>query len=379
MKTKQKDQILLFSWFPRTNIHLREIYDFLDGGKSEIPQLEEKRLKDLYKKMEIVTVRKGFDNIEFVAFKTKGGIETKLYADGLVLLKKEMTDKNHSSGKEELQNYYQNYLSKALIYIFSIGAPVLYHKNIWDVSNPVFVIKEGLEKNENPLFGDEYISMKKVADDEYTISYQNSDYDIVEKKVSEVAFLKILKDMVHTFLKIHRDVWNSIDNIYKDKKISGKDLDSLDELLSQHQKTSNKIIRRLNTFDLYIKRRLAINDSYNNMDGIKQYIDSKYGFLDDSLKYIANLWQMTDNYIKQTSSKTKDIENKINSASIKNITVIAIVGVGTSIITTLTKVSSVQNLKDLNFTYLIILIVLGYLGNKILREIYLRKKYEIQK
>lgn len=374
---KQKDQILFFSWFPRTNLHLREIYSFLKDGSSDIPQLEKRKLKSLRSVLKISEVKKGFKNIEYVSFSTSNNIFVKIHADGLVFLKKETSNENSIKDKKILEDYYTDNLSRALIYIFSIGAPILYHKNIWDVSNPSFLIKNKKTQSEDDLFHDDYMSLRKIDGDDYEIFYDNLSYDFLEDKVCEVAFLKILKDTIHTFLNVHREVWDSIEQIYSKEKIYGRELENIDKSMESYRKTNNKIKRRLKSFYLYIQRRLALNASGEDVGSIKEYIESKYGFLEDSLSYVSNLWEMTENYIEQTSIKISNIKSKINNTSITNIAIIAIIGVGSSIMSLLTK--EPPQLNEVNFIYLVLLIMIGYVANIIIKQYYSRKIFKINK
>ena len=117
--------IYIGGWFQRTTLHLDKIYDFLNHGTSPLKKLETKKLRKLKKDMDIMNVEVKLDALEYIYIKTHNDITIRISEDGLMTL--------HSSCKKsqdikkviaDLTTYYENKMSPALSYIFSLGAPI---------------------------------------------------------------------------------------------------------------------------------------------------------------------------------------------------------------------------------------------------------------
>src|SRR3989344_3851666 len=78
-------KIYIGGWFQRTTLHLSEIYDFLKEGKSELA-LDLAKLKDLRGALEISGIEMKIDSLDYILFRSRSGIEVKIYEDGLIVL-----------------------------------------------------------------------------------------------------------------------------------------------------------------------------------------------------------------------------------------------------------------------------------------------------
>ena len=116
--------IYIGGWFQRTMLQLSEIYDFLRDCKSEL-KLDPKKLSDHRKNLKIGNIEYGVSGEEFISFSTGVGITVKIFEDGLIILNnKNITEDTLFSDIDKVQDYYENSLSPALNYLFSLGAPV---------------------------------------------------------------------------------------------------------------------------------------------------------------------------------------------------------------------------------------------------------------
>ena len=118
------EKIYIGGWFQRTTLQLSEIYDFVREGISEL-NLDKKKLVRLHNNLDMKEVEYGVDGLEYIMITTQNGIHVKIFEDGLIVLSD--TDVNEFSLFKDIDNladYYENKLSPAISYLFSLGAPV---------------------------------------------------------------------------------------------------------------------------------------------------------------------------------------------------------------------------------------------------------------
>src|SRR3989344_1094938 len=78
-------KIYIGGWFQRTTLHLSEIYDFLKEAKSELA-LDQEKLRSLCDALEIGAIEMKIANLDYIQFRSKKGIEVKIFEDGLIVL-----------------------------------------------------------------------------------------------------------------------------------------------------------------------------------------------------------------------------------------------------------------------------------------------------
>jgi len=111
-------------WFQRTMLQLSEIYDFLRETKSQLA-LDEEKLAEFRKKLEIGKIDYGVAGVEYVEFTTALNIKVKIFEDGLIILNNvKVSEDTLFADIDHVTDYYENRLSPALNYLFSLGAPV---------------------------------------------------------------------------------------------------------------------------------------------------------------------------------------------------------------------------------------------------------------
>lgn len=125
---------------------MSEIYDFLREAHSPL-KLDKEKLKILQQNLEIKNIELQVGDFDCILFVEKLGIEVKVYEDGLIVL-----TKNNKGEIEQdinrLKVYYEEKLSPALSYIFSLGAPI--PKELANIKTiyPYFFILDNAERNE---------------------------------------------------------------------------------------------------------------------------------------------------------------------------------------------------------------------------------------
>ena len=116
--------VYIGGWFQRTMLQLTEIYDFVRECKSQL-HLEQEKLEEHHKNLGIGKIEYGVLGEEYVLFTTSFNITVKVFEDGLIVLKNsEVSENTLFAYIEKLKDYYENRLSPAFSYLFSLGAPV---------------------------------------------------------------------------------------------------------------------------------------------------------------------------------------------------------------------------------------------------------------
>lgn len=147
-------EIYIGGWFQRTSLHLHEIYRFLKYAESNL-SLDESKLKEYKSLVNPQEIELIMDELDYVSFRTVDDISVRIYEDGLTTLGTNVITSVLEKDFERMTSFYEDKLSKALSYIFSLGAPVpkeLAHiKTIY----PYFVILDNeSEKNVNALLSE---------------------------------------------------------------------------------------------------------------------------------------------------------------------------------------------------------------------------------
>jgi len=146
------ENIYLGTWFQRTSLHLRELFHFLETGKSKL-DLEQKRLANFYKELNPKKVcwqeRGVFDSVgaQF------DELEMTFFEDGLILFKKECEDLKKDLAS--LREFYEKKFSLAISYIYSLGAPLPKQLAKVELILPyIIVVSEAEEKEIKELFSE---------------------------------------------------------------------------------------------------------------------------------------------------------------------------------------------------------------------------------
>ena len=134
------DKVYIGGWFQRTMLQLYEIYDFLREGTSQL-KLDQKKLTSLRKDLRIGKIDYYVRGLEYLEFSTDLNITVKIFEDGLITLENSNVHEDTLfTDIEDLTSYYETRLSKAMNYLFSLGAPV--PKELANIENiyPYFIV-----------------------------------------------------------------------------------------------------------------------------------------------------------------------------------------------------------------------------------------------
>ena len=379
-------KIYIGGWFQRTTLQLSEIYDFLRDGESKL-DLDKKKLIKLHDAIELKDIEYGIDGLEFLKFSSRDGVNVKIFEDGLIVLNdEEVTEFSLFNDLDGLASYYENKLSPALSYIFSLGAPVPKELANIETVYPYFIVLDKASKNDIATL------LAKTEKQKY-FEFSNKDYDVVrgdkyyfintktksleqvERYIEEQIFIREFKAQLHRYLNIHRIVWEKIDAVKENAKVKGKDIVAFTSKLDGYKKTVNLIDSRINQMNTYIKTREKIAKSDNALTESLDLIGYRYETLTNRVSYMQQIWTMTKNYLASAEKLFSTLEDQVTSKSIGSLTIVTSMGVGASLIDLFTE--SKPSFSSFGIIYFFILAIIGWSVNKIMTKISENRKFEI--
>ena len=380
------DGIYIGGWFQRTMLQLSEIYDFLRDCKSEL-KLDKEKLVELRNNLNIGSIDYSVSGVEYIILTTGDNITVKIFEDGLVVLNsKEAKYDTLLSDVKKLENYYENKLSPAFSYLFSLGAPVPKELANIETVYPYFIvldkaneeeIKELLLKSDKQkYFNFDNKKYEVVRGDKfYYINNKSQNLENIERYIEEQIFMREFKGQLHRYLNIHRIIWEKIDDVKANTKVKGSDIVKFSTKLEAYAKTINLIDGRIKQMSTYLPTREKIAKSDEELEEFLKISGYRYETLRDTLAYIQYLWGMTQNYVQAAQRQFEGIKSDVTSKSVSSLTIVTSMSAGAAIL------GLFQNSKP-EFTmfgvlYFFILAVIGWSSNKILKAISSKQKYNV--
>lgn len=316
------DGIYIGGWFQRTTLQLSEIYDFLKYAQSELA-LNKKKLVDLRNKLDInmmIGTNYHIDGLEYLSFTSMNGISVKIFEDGLITLsKKNIVDLTMFQDIDELAKYYEDKLSPALGYLFSLGAPV--PKELANIKTvyPYFIVLNNCKKDDinNLISKTENRKYFEYTNDSYEvhrgdmyyfINIKNKNNKDVERYIEEQIFIREFKAQLHRYLNLHRIIWEKIADVKENANVSGKDIIKSSNKIDGYAKTVNLIDGRINQMSSYLKTRERLVKDDNQLKEALDLIGYRYETLGNTLSYIKELWKMTNNYVTSARKLFSDLK-----------------------------------------------------------------------
>ncbi len=378
--------VYIGGWFQRTMLQLSEIYDFLRDVKSQL-NLDEEKLIEYRKALGIGKIDYGVSGEEFVEFTTCYNISVKVFEDGLIVLNnKEVSEDTLFADIDKVTDYYENKLSPAFSYLFSLGAPVPKELANIETVYPYFVVCDNATKEEisdllsrtekqkyfefvnanyNVIRGDKY----------YFINPKKQSFDNIERYIEEQVFIREFKGQLHRYLNMHRIIWEKIDTVKENINIKGSEIVKFTTKLEGYAKTINLIEGRINQMSTYISTREKIAKSDSDLAEFLAISGYRYETLRDTLDYIKSLWAMTKNYVSSAQKLFEGIKQDVTNKSVDSLTIVTSMGAGASIIGLLTETA--PEFTIFGIFYFFILAFLGYSSTRILGYISKKRKYEV--
>ncbi len=378
--------VYIGGWFQRTMLQLSEVYDFIRDCKTEL-KLEQEKLNEYRKNLSIGNIEYGVSGEEFISFTTGFGISVKIFEDGLIILNnKNVTEETLFSDIDKVQDYYENRLSPALNYLFSLGAPV--PKELASIANvyPYFIVcdkatneqmQELVVKTEKQKYfefkNDKYNVIR--GDKYYFINNKSESNDKIERYIEEQIFIREFKGQLHRYLNIHRIIWEKIDDVKENAKVKGSDIVKFTTKLEAYAKTITLIDGRIKQMSTYIPTREKIAKSDEELVEFLEISGYRYETLRDTLLYIQYLWTMTQNYVTAAQKQFEGIKSDVTSKSVNSLTIVTSMSAGAAIIGLFQE--SKPQFSMFGIIYFFILALVGWGSQKLLNYISNRQKYDV--
>lgn len=387
MENSKIEKIFVGGWFQRTTLHLSEIFNFLREADSPL-DLDQKKLLRLRDDLLIKKLEFDVGDLEYIKITSTTDIEIKIFEDGLIVLSiDKLSDRSVQDNVKILTSYYEEKLSPAISYIFSLGAPVPKElANIKTIYPYFIVLNQGSNADIKELLDDfgqsKYFEVKRKSfeiyrgDKLYIVNNLSEKLSGIEKFIQEQIFMREFKGQLHRYLNLHRIIWERIAEVKEKGEIKGRDISTLNTKIESYAKTINLIEARMNQMGAYVSTRDSILKSDSDMKMFIDVLQFKHDSLRDTLSYVQDIWQMTKNYVDSALSLFSSIQAKSTETSVKNLTIITSMGVGATLIGLFSQ--KAPEFTYFGVLYFIILAVIGYSADKIMKAFAMRKSYSIK-
>lgn len=377
-------KIYIGGWFQRTTLHLTEIWDFLKHGESQL-DISNDDLKNARESLFLDTVSRESGPLEYILVKTNKDISYRIYEDGLIILEKDF--KSLKDDFDEIKDYYDNKLSKAISLVFSKGAPVPKElANIKNVLPYIVTITDASHDDMNHIF-------ENFKEEIYsTVSTQNievfrssgiilinnlHDENLTREIIESQIFFREFKSQLHRYLTIHRILWEKIKIIKERGEIKGSDIDELRNELSLYQKTINLIGARIDQMPAYVQTRQKITDVEKIDSYLQPLFQFKFETLLDTHEYIKHLWKMTENYLNSAVEIFSELQEKSTKSGLASLQVITTIGVVAAILGYLGK-DAWPKFTLIGVMYFVLLMAMTWVINYVVSKFFKNKKYDIE-
>ncbi len=380
------DSIYIGGWFQRTMLQLSEIYDFLRGNGSHL-DLDKTKLDEYRKNLNIGKIIYAVSGMEYVEYTTSLNITVKIFEDGLIVLRNdEVSENTLFADMDKVKDYYENCLSKAINYLFSLGAPV--PKELANIESvyPYFIVCDDVLK-------ESIVSLLNQTERQKYFEFENSKYSVIrgdkyyfindkknskaeiERYIEEQIFIREFKGQLHRYLNIHRIVWEKIDKVKENANVKGSDIVKFTSKLEGYAKTINLIDGRIKQMNTYLPTREKIAKQDKELSEFLEISGYRYETLRDTLEYIQDLWDVTKNYVSSAQKLFDGLKQDVTSKSVDSLTIVTSMSAGASIIALLTETA--PEFTIFGVIYFFILAALGWGTTKIMHFLSNRRTYEV--
>lgn len=378
--------VYIGGWFQRTMLHLTEIYDFLRSNKTQL-KLDLDKMEEYRKALEIGMLNYGVQGMEYIEFTTALNIRVKIFEDGLIILNnKNVSEDTLFSDIEKVKDYYENKLSPAISYLFSLGSPVPKELANIETVFPYFVVCENATKDElNILLSktekQKYFEFENGkynvvrGDKYYFINNKKQSAENIERYIEEQVFIREFKGQLHRYLNLHRIIWEKIDEVKDNINVKGVDIIKFTTKLEGYAKTINLIEGRINQMGTYIPTRERICKNDKELIEFLEISGYRYETLKDTLDYIKHLWNMTKSYVISAQKLFNGIKSDVTSSSINSLTIVTSMSAGAAVLNLFTE--SAPTFSLFGVLYFFVLAFVGWASTKILAFVSSRRKYNV--
>lgn len=382
------DKIYIGGWFQKTTLHFSEFLDFLRTGTTPLP-LNPKKISELHSKLRVASIKYHVEGMEYLEGTTTDDIHFKVFEDGLVVFDRKHEHENRANIAEHfkvLTDYFEQCMSPALAYLFSMGAPTPREVAEIETIYPFFVVLDNSTLPEmKQLLADFHETEHfEVSNQHFDILRGNKLYIINSKteKLSQVRhfieeqiFLREFKGRLHHYLNLHRHIWQLIDQTKGRGKIRGKQIADFHSKIESYGKTVNLSDTRIRQMGTYLRTREQLAHKDNATKDFKDLIEFRYESMYDTQQYVIAVWDMTAKYVNDAKEQFSSIQSDMTEKSIEGLTIVTSMGVGGTLIGLIT--AEQPEFTVFGIIWAALIAGVGFLATRILKWSASRKNYDV--
>lgn len=304
------ERMYLATWLQRTTVHLEEIHNFFTRNFDQLilaPEVLEGFHQDINAKNVIFNELNDFDILRA----EMNGMDFLATEDGVLMLSAKVS--SVAETRETLERYYEGHLGPAIAYLFSRGAPLPKQLAALEEVYPILlVVRNASQKEIDELFaqmGDECSSFVQSGNVQIffgktfhvvrLLKNSRKVNGMLDDLLANVIFLREYDKQLRGYLNLHRVMWDEVSQIRESKTVRYRDFPAVRKKIMDFLKTLSFVKARLSQMaDINIARRDLLRPEVK--DELKAMGLGRFENELADQKYIADLWQMTIEYVKGT-------------------------------------------------------------------------------
>jgi hypothetical protein len=332
--------ISIGSWFPKTSIHAYELIGFLKQ-QTVSNGLDPKHAAVLHgnlspQQVQLV-VKDGVKCVQGIA----ESYEFQYAEDGLLVMRgtdrRVLGEVSAQEARDRIQQFYRERFAPVLSYLYSRGAKGLEILRMPGSGKRVFICASNVTaKDLDDLFGSTGYNervigkLRAYVGDEFILVEQSKGITqrTIDAFIGNAIFYSEVKKHADALLQIHRSIWDDAEKLVDYRSTKASSLLAINEKLASHAKRVDTIQSRIAQMQLNIDYRKQI------MQENKQAMSlGSLGELNHLLKYMQNVFIMTEKYIQTNITGLSARYNEAQQTLLNRLQFLFLIGVVVSFLT----------------------------------------------
>lgn len=307
-------------WFQQSGLDLEPLYRYLAfNDVSPNTGINTEALAKWRKFMTLDKVSFVRGYLNYIEATTQDGIAIRYFEDGLYTLS--LDGKDYQASLFNLENYEKDVFVPALSLFFSKGAPEPKPKSLdrnFVKNIVVFPVGPCQEIHQTMQLVSEDEQLEVVQTDFIIFLHPKKELELstlVEMQIFFEEFSASLKEYLHD----HRHIWEVVTNLKNHNGINSRQANKIqDELL--HYKTTIVLNQaRLKQMQPFLQLRGKAAEETEVLEDLRNLFAIKLSSLRNSLLYVQEMWNMTEQYVANALSATENILSRHSYTVLKTI------------------------------------------------------------
>lgn len=324
------------TWVPRTTIHLKEFYRFLQFKSSHL-HLNQEKLRTLHALLHISNLKYHDSALDIITAQL-GDYNFNYQEDGVVFLSKTVDDLKHDF--DNISHFMLNSLLDSFSYLYSQGAPIPKVFTNLESVMPIIITTpkdnpREIDQAYNKL-GDTIFQV--IGDSKFKLYFGDKLITVVSHSsdntelVRYLIFLQDYKNQMEKLLNIHRYLWDQISLLREKKRVRYKDLALMRDMLLNLKKDITYFNSRLSQMHEFVHTRKEVIDTLLINKAQRDYCLGELTSLSATQAYMEHLWDMTERYADSTLNLISLLYQENEQSELNTLQVIFIIGVISSLL-----------------------------------------------